>query len=105
VVTPDERGVTRAWHILSRALDNVECLTGHEGEGFFSGGRVDEDLLAITAVHPMRSEAVEALLARRGADRSVVQRLVESGELVEVDYRGNSFLMRRLVRTQRGTDG
>ena len=38
-----------------------------EGDTFFSGGRVDEDLLAITSVHPMRADAVEALLTRRGA--------------------------------------
>ena len=98
VRAPDESRVTHAWSILSGALDNVELLTGYEGDAFFSGGRVDEDLLAITSVHPMRADAVDALLARRGADRSVVQRLVEEGELIEVDYQGQSFLMRKLTR-------
>jgi wyosine [tRNA(Phe)-imidazoG37] synthetase (radical SAM superfamily) len=96
VRAPNESGITRAWNILSGALDNVELLTGYEGNTFFSGGRVDEDLLAITSVHPMRADAVEALLRRRGAGRSVVQRLVDEGELVEVDYQGQSFLMRNL---------
>ena len=100
VHAPDESGVTRAWSILSGALENVEYLTGYEGDNFFSGGRVDEDLLAITSVHPMRTEAVEALLTRRGADRSVVQRLVEEGELIEVEYDGQSFLMKKLTRPQ-----
>ncbi len=98
VRAPDERGVARAWSILSGALDNVECLTGYEGNTFFSGGRVDEDLLAITSVHPMRADAVEALLRRRGVDRSVVRRLVKGGELVEVDYHGQTFLVRKLTR-------
>lgn len=100
VRAPDETGITRAWSILSGALDNVEYLTGYEGNTFFSGGRVDDDLLAITSVHPMRADAVDALLARRGADRSVVQRLVDAGELVEVEYGGQSFLMRKLTRTR-----
>ena len=100
VSAPDEAGINRAWSILSRALENVELLTGYEGNTFFSGGRVDEDLLAITSVHPMRADAVEALLARRGADRSVVQRLVNAGEMVEVDYQGQSFFMRKLSRTR-----
>jgi len=98
VRAPDEAGITRAWSILSRALDNVELLTGYEGNTFFSGGRVDEDLLAITSVHPMRADAVDTLLTRRGADRSVVQSLVDVGELVEVEYGGQSFLMRKLTR-------
>jgi len=100
VRAPDEAGITRAWSILSGVLDNVEYLTGYEGNTFFSGGRVDNDLLAITSVHPMRADAVDALLARRGADRSVVQRLVDAGELVEVEYGGQSFLMRKLTRTR-----
>jgi wyosine [tRNA(Phe)-imidazoG37] synthetase (radical SAM superfamily) len=98
VRAPDEAGITRAWSVLSEALDNVELLTGYEGNTFFSGGRVDEDLLAITSVHPMRADAVETLLTRRDADRSVVQRLVEEGELIEVDFQGQSFLMRKLTR-------
>ena len=95
----DEAEITRAWSILSGAFDNVELLTGYEGNTFFSGGRVDEDLLAITSVHPMRADAVETLLTRRGADRSVVEKLVEEGELIDVEYGGQSFLMRKLTRT------
>ncbi len=102
---PDESDVTRAWSILSGALDNVECLTGYEGNAFFSGGRVDEDLLAITSVHPMRADAVETLLARRGADWSVVRRLVDDGQLVEVEYGGQSFLTRKLTRAPRSAGG
>jgi wyosine [tRNA(Phe)-imidazoG37] synthetase (radical SAM superfamily) len=103
VRAPDEAGITRAWSILSGALDNVELLTGYEGNTFFSGGRVDEDLIAITSVHPMRADAVEALLTRRGADRSVVQRLVDEGELVEVEYGGQDFLVRKLSRNSCGS--
>ena len=102
VCAPDEAGITRAWSILSGALDNVELLTGYEGDTFFSGGRIDEDLLAITSVHPMRADAVETLLARRGADRSVVQRLVNAGDLVEVEYGGQDFLVRKLSRNSCG---
>ena len=101
VRAPDERGITSAWNILSRTVDTVELLTGFEGDAFFSGGRVDEDLLAITSVHPMRADAVRTLLNRRGADRSVVQRLVDRGELVEVEYGGQTFLTRKFSRRSR----
>ena len=103
VRAPDESGVTRAWSIVSGALDNVECLTGYEGNTFFSGGRVDNDLLAITSVHPMRADAVDALLTRRGADRSVVQKLVDAGQLIEVEYGGQDFLVRKLSRSSCGS--
>jgi wyosine [tRNA(Phe)-imidazoG37] synthetase (radical SAM superfamily) len=101
VRAPDERRITGAWNILSATVDTVELLTGYEGNAFFSGGRVDEDLLAITSVHPMRADAVKALLNRRGADRSVVQGLVDRGELLEVEYGGQTFLTRKLSRRSR----
>ena len=103
VRAPDEAGVTQAWSTLSGELDNVELLTGHEGDAFFSGGHIGEDLLAITSVHPMRTDAAEALLTRRGADRSVVQSLVDAGELVEVEYDGQDFFVRKLSRNSCGS--
>ena len=51
--------------------------------------------LSITAVHPMREEAVAAFLARAGAGWTVVQRLIAQGELVETEYEEHKFYTRR----------
>ena len=56
---------------------------------------LSQDLLRITAVHPMRADAVNELLARAGAGWPVVQDLVERGQLVETRYQGNTFFLRR----------
>jgi wyosine [tRNA(Phe)-imidazoG37] synthetase (radical SAM superfamily) len=58
-------------------------------------GDIEKDLLSITAVHPMRKEAVEALLARAGAPWEVVERLVAQGDLRETNYDGYRFYLRR----------
>jgi len=46
-------------------------------------------------VHPMRREAVARLLSRSGADWSTVENLVRRGLLVEAQYGGNLFYVRR----------
>ena len=51
---------------LSASVGQVELLTGYEGTSFASTGDARADLLAITAVHPMRADQVEALLERCG---------------------------------------
>ena len=104
VQAPDEVTLTRAWSILSNELDTVELLTGYEGNAFFTSGRAEEDLLAITSVHPMRTDAVEDLLARTGSDRSLVRRLLDEGKLIEVEYGGRIFFMRTLERRRVGTE-
>jgi len=53
-------------------------------------------LLSITAVHPMREEALRELLARDGADWEVVEGLLRAGELVELAYADHRFYLRRL---------
>jgi len=100
VKAPDEAGITRAWSILSDRLKTVECLTGSEGDDFFSTGRIEEDLLSITSVHPMRLESVRALLTQSGADWSVVQDLVDQGHLVQTEFGGETFFVRRLASTK-----
>jgi len=74
----------------------VEYLIGYEGNAFAFTGNVEEDLLSITSVHPMREDAVSEFLARAGADWSVVHRLIAQDQLVESKYDGLTFYMRRL---------
>ena len=74
----------------------MEYLIGYEGNAFASTGNVEEDLLSITAVHPMRQDAVSELLARASADWCTVLQLISEGQLVETQYEGMKFYMRRL---------
>ena len=97
VRAPDEEALARAWHVLARRLDSVELMTGYEGDAFTSSGRIEEDLLAITSVHPMRERAVRALLTRTGTDWSVILSLLDQGKLVETRYAGHTYFVRGLV--------
>lgn len=93
---PQETELNRAFHLFGERLAHVEYLIGYEGNAFAATGNVVEDLLGITAVHPMRAEAVSALLARVGADWSVVDSLLVQGELVAVPYAGATYFVRRM---------
>ena len=96
VEPPHEAILNQAYQIFSEHLDRVECLTGHEATDFFFTGDPAEDILSITAVHPMRHEALKKVLQQRGNDFSIVDRLLEKGKLLKLDYRGKTFYMRKL---------
>ena len=96
VQAPNRTVINRAHQLLRRRLDRVECLLAYEGDSFAFTGNVEEDLLAITAVHPMREEAVKELLAKATSDWSTVHRLLEKDLLVETKYNGKKFYRRRL---------
>jgi wyosine [tRNA(Phe)-imidazoG37] synthetase (radical SAM superfamily) len=93
---PDEAVVTRAWHVLREKLPQVELLTAYEGDAFSPTGDPGSELLAIAAVHPLRESAVQALLARSGADATLLQDLLAAGALRRVEYAGETFYIRQL---------
>jgi wyosine [tRNA(Phe)-imidazoG37] synthetase (radical SAM superfamily) len=98
VHAPAENVINRAYQIFSERLNHVEYLIGYEGNAFAFTGNVEEDLLSITSVHPMRENAVDEFLARAGTDRSVVHRLIGQDQLIETEYGGHKFYLRKLKK-------
>lgn len=97
VRSPREEVINRAYQTVHKGVDQVEYLIGYEGNAFAFTGDVEEDLLSITAVHPMREEAVSEFLTRAGSDWPVVQRLIDGGQLVETNHEGRNFYIRKLM--------
>jgi wyosine [tRNA(Phe)-imidazoG37] synthetase (radical SAM superfamily) len=86
--------IALAYAIFREARIRTELLVGYEGDAFASTGDVRQDLLAITAVHPMRERAVRRLIVDRGAAWSLVEELVRQGRLIAVTYARHRYYLR-----------
>jgi len=91
-----DRSINAAYRTFGKRLKRVELLIGYEGNAFASTGNAADDLLSITAVHPMREEAVMELLNQLNAGWELVRELLKIGSLVELEYQGEKFYARRL---------
>ncbi len=93
-----ERALASAYAAFSEALgpERVEFLVGFEGEEFVSTGDPVEDLLGITSVHPMREDALETYLRENRLSFEAVRKLIEEEKLLELEYGGHRFYMRKL---------
>ncbi len=91
-----ESAINTAYHLFNQKVSDVEYLIGYEGNAFAFTGKVEDDLLSITSVHPMREEAVTEFLKKATAKWDVVERLLQDNKLVETEYQGKKFYMRRL---------
>jgi wyosine [tRNA(Phe)-imidazoG37] synthetase (radical SAM superfamily) len=98
VAPPKEEAIIAAFQIFSEKLgaDRVEYLIGYEGNAFAFTGKVEEDLLGITSVHPMREAAIIEFLKKAHADWEAVERLLKEGKLVALEYGGNRYYVRKL---------
>jgi wyosine [tRNA(Phe)-imidazoG37] synthetase (radical SAM superfamily) len=93
-----EKIINAAFQIFSKnhGADKVEYLIGDEGDAFVFTGNV-KDLLGITAVHPMRKEAVEEFLKKANADWQIIEELLRENKIMELEYKGKTYYMRKLL--------
>ena len=96
ILSASDEALNMAYQIFTQNVDNVEYIIGYEGNEFGFSGNVEDDLLDITSVHPMREEAVREYLKKAGADWNVITDLIQRGSLVELEYQGKNFYMREL---------
>lgn len=98
VQSPSEEVVNQSYNLFKEKIDQVEYLIGYEGNAFAFTGEVEEDILSITSVHPMREDALKEFLERANSDWLVIERLIKQGKLVESEYEGHKFFIRRLKK-------
>jgi wyosine [tRNA(Phe)-imidazoG37] synthetase (radical SAM superfamily) len=100
VKPPQEDRIHYAYHLFKEKVERVELLIGYEGNAFASSGDSEQDVLSITAVHPMREDAVKQLLKKAGAKWDLIENLRRRDKLVELTYQGKRFYLRRLASPQ-----
>jgi len=98
---PETAELNQAYQIYSERLPRVEYLIGYEGDAFAFTGDAVKDLLSITAVHPMRKQAVAKFLDRASAAWDLVDQLVSQGDLVELEFQDNVYYLRKPKRYAR----
>jgi wyosine [tRNA(Phe)-imidazoG37] synthetase (radical SAM superfamily) len=92
---PSSEAMVRYHTLLAKLLAKVEYLMGYEGTNFSTAGDPRENLLSVTAVHPMRRDAVEKLLVKSGATWDLVEGLLRDGSLSEARYAGHRYYLGR----------
>lgn len=92
----DEKTLSIACALFGERSVRAELLTGYEGNAFAFTGDVENDLLSITAVHPMRENAVREYLRKAGVGWEEVNKLLLAGRLLEVIYKGQTFYARKM---------
>jgi len=90
-----EDSINLAFQKFTEKGMKTECLVGYEGNAFASTGSLEEDILSITSVHPMRKDAVEELVKKAGQGWGVIEKLLGSGKLVELEHNNCNFYLRK----------
>lgn len=96
---PSEEAIALAYKIYTERISHVETLLGYEGNAFSASGDAENDIMSITAVHPMRKDAVEDLLKNDMADWEIVEKLLKEDNIQEITHGDHTFYIRKLKKS------
>lgn len=94
VKVPDADSLQNILQRISKKVPFIDILFEAEDSGFISTGNIVEDILGITAVHPIRQDALQIMLAGAGENWKIVEELLASRKIVCIQYREEKFYLR-----------
>jgi wyosine [tRNA(Phe)-imidazoG37] synthetase (radical SAM superfamily) len=96
VNTPTEEAFNSAFQLFSKHGIETEYLGRYEGNAFAYTGNLENDLLGIMSVHPIREDGVRALLLKAHESWNLIEKLLKEQKVIEKTYHGKKFYMRKL---------
>ncbi len=93
-IPPETETINLAWQIFNKSGILTEFLTGFEGNETGFTGNIYEDILNITAVHPLRQDSLIKLLQNDDADFTIVNSLIKQRLIRSTIYNGNKYYLR-----------
>ena len=93
VKVPDAHALKKIFQTFSKDIAFADLLFDAEESEFVSTGNVVDDILGITAVHPIREEALRRMLKRADVKWLAVEELVRLNKVICLEYRGERFYL------------
>jgi wyosine [tRNA(Phe)-imidazoG37] synthetase (radical SAM superfamily) len=91
-----EETLAQAYHLFTDHHIPTEYLIGYEGDDFAYSGNVEQELLNILSVHPMRKEAVEQFLKKANESFSLIERLLKNQQIVKHRLGDHTYFSKKL---------
>ncbi|NMC80893.1 MAG: radical SAM protein [Chloroflexi bacterium] len=98
VEPPSPDSIRQILRIISERVPFIDLLLESEAPNFISTGNLLEDILSITAVHPLREEALRHMIIQAGADWSIIEELLVSRQITCLDHRGERYYLRSFAK-------
>lgn len=87
--------INLAYQIFKDRNIKTEYLIGYEGNKFSSTGDLKKDLLNITAVHPLKEEAVQELIKKTDSSWESAAELIAENKIIVSEYNGEKYYLRK----------
>ena len=87
--------INHAYQIFINKGLNAELILGFEGTNTGFTGNAADDILNISAVHPLRADTLNELLQKDNATFEVVKQLINEQKIEELTFQSKKFYLRK----------
>lgn len=94
ITPPSPDSLQEIIKICSVRIPFMDLLFETEVGEFISTGNLAEDILSITAVHPLREEALITMVFMAGGTWRIVEELLAAQKISSIDYRNERYFLR-----------
>jgi wyosine [tRNA(Phe)-imidazoG37] synthetase (radical SAM superfamily) len=94
VKAPDKDDLNTAGMIFNSYGIKAELLASSEEVNFTYSSNVENELLSIIAVHPMKEDAIKEFLSKANSNWDLIEQLIENKKIKKIDYSGSSFFVK-----------
>lgn len=94
VKPPNPVKLNSIWQQFDSLNIETELLTGFEGTDTGWTGNIYDDILNITAVHPLREDTLKELLEHDNADEQVIDSLIKQRLIKRSEFNGKKYFLR-----------
>jgi wyosine [tRNA(Phe)-imidazoG37] synthetase (radical SAM superfamily) len=96
VKPPSATVLTEIVQTLRKRHDFIVPLFENEEDGFQSIGDLRNNILDITAVHPIRQSALRDMVFQSGNDWTIVEEMLREGTIEKIQYSDETFFRKNL---------
>ncbi len=98
VQSPDEQHLTNLYYLFKENFKKVTLLIDFPSENIRTTGLIEDELLAITSVHPLRKEDAERMINHVKGNSSVIDQLIDANKIIQTTYHGHTFYIRKFEK-------
>ena len=94
VKAPDKDTLNIAYRIFNSYKIKTKLLISDEGNDFTYSSDVEDELLSILSVHPMKKNAVVEFLSKANSNWDLIEGLIGNKKIKEIDYSGTTYFIK-----------
>lgn len=75
--------------------NTIDLLMDTDSTDFPSSGSLEDDILGITAVHPMNEESLQKMVMDSGVEWGIVLQMIKDQRLMKVEYQQRNYYIKK----------